>query len=725
MSAQERTEDLLSRMTLEEKVGQMMQLCDHDDLEEIILHKQVGSILHINGTRARTAIDLAATSRLGIPLLLADDCIHGHSFWPGATIFGTQLSQACSWNEPLIESAARATAREVSGTGLRWTFSPVLCLTRDLRWGRVGETFGEDPTLISRFGAAMIRGYQGEGLDDPSGILATAKHYAGYSETQGGRDASEADTSPRKLRSYFLPPFETAARMGCMTFMTGYQSMEGRPSTANPWLLKTVLRDEWGFEGILVTDWNTVGTLVTEQKVVPDLTAAAVLAIRSGNDMMMATPGFREGAIAAVQEGLLDEAEIDVVVRRILLLKFRMGLFENPGHPDEARQACIGCAAHREINLELARESIVLLQNPDDLLPLDPAKPLKIAVLGPNADNDQMHLGDWAGGSGQMNAEKHRQPRSCTTTLKDGLEQVAPDTWTVRYAPGCRIVEPETHLLQTGVDSETHLLHTAVALARESDVIVVGVGDDLPLIGEYKSTATLELQGGQVGLLEALSGLGKPMIVVLLHSKPNVLPACIHENTAILEAFNPGMTGGQALAEIISGQVNPSGRLTVSVPYHVGQQPVFYSQVRGQHGARYADLTQSPHFAFGEGVSYTTFRLSDLSLSPTSALRKPDTLLVEASVENTGSRAGKVVVQLYVSDLVTSATWVQKELKDFQKIPLAPGEAARIQFEVPMSACSIVNAEGERVVEAGEFEVEVALSSRDPDALRATFCLEI
>ena len=710
LSALDRTEDLLSRMSLEEKVGQMMQLCDHGDLEEIILRKQVGSILHINGARAREAIDLAASAPLGIPLLLADDCIHGHSFWPGATIFGTQLSQACSWNESLIESAARATAREVSGTGLRWTFSPVLCLTRDLRWGRVGETFGEDPELISRFGAAMIRGYQGEGLDDPSGILATAKHYAGYSETQGGRDASEADISPRKLRSYFLPPFETAARMGCMTFMTGYQSMEGRPSTANPWLLKTVLRDEWGFEGILVTDWDTVGTLVKEQKVVPDLTAAAVLAIRSGNDMIMATPGFREGAIEAVQKGLLAESEIDVVVRRILTLKFRMGLFENPGYPDEERQACIGCEEHRNLNLELARESIVLLRNPNDLLPLDSTRPLKIAVLGPNADNDQMHLGDWAGASGQMNAEKHRQPRACTTTLKDGLEQISPDTWSVQYAPGCRIM-----------DTETDLLEDALKIARESDVIVVGVGDDLPLIGEYKSTATLELQGGQIAMLEALGRLGKPMIVVLLHSKPNVLPACIHENTAILEAFNPGMAGGQALAEIIAGRVNPSGRLTVSVPYNVGQQPVYYSQVRGQHGKRYADLTQSPHFAFGEGGSYTTFRLSELNLPPASELRKEDMLEVEATVENTGAREGKAVVQLYVSDRVTSATWVQKELKDFQKVPLAPGKQTRIRFEVPVSACSIVNAEGERVVEPGEFEVEVAFSSRDPDAQRATF----
>lgn len=702
LSPEDRVDDLLARMTPTEKIGQMMQLSDHNDLEDIILRKGAGSILHINGPRAREAIDLAATTRLRIPLLLADDCIHGHSFWPGATIFGTQLSQACSWNEALIESAARVTAREVSGTGLRWTFSPVLCLTRDLRWGRVGETFGEDPTLISRFGAAMIRGYQGRGLDDPAGILATAKHYAGYSETQGGRDASEADLSPRKLRSYFLPPFETAARSGCMTFMTGYQSMEGLPSTANPWLLKRVLRDEWGFEGILVTDWNTVGTLVTDQKVVPDMTAAAVLAIQSGNDMIMATPDFLEGALDALDKGLLAAEEIDAVVRRILLLKFRMGLFENPGYPDPERQARIGAAEHRELNLDLARESIVLLRNPDHLLPLDPGRSLDIAVLGPNADNAQMHLGDWAGASGQMDKEKSRQPRECTTTLKDGLEAIAPDTWTVRHAPGCRIA-----------DEETDLLPEALELAHESDVLVVGVGDDLHLVGEYKSTATLELQGGQIRLLEELARLDKPMVVVLLHSKPNVLPRCVHEDAAILEAFSPGMTGGRALAEILAGRINPSGHLTVSVPYHVGQQPVFYSQVRGQHGDRYADMTQSPHFAFGEGLSYTEFRLRDAELDR-DRIGPDDTLHGRVTLENIGDRPGADVVQLYLSDRVTSVTWVQKELKDFRKVHLRPGEARTLDFHLPASACTIVNAGGDRVVEPGGFELEFALSSRDP-----------
>ncbi len=395
-----RVDDLLGRMTLEEKLGQMLMLDGRDDDEyaDDIRDKAPGSMLHILPPKSDHAIDLSIQSRLGIPLLIAEDCIHGHSFWKGATIFPTQLALACTWNPALLERAAQATAREVVLTGVHWTFSPVLCLTRDLRWGRVGETFGEDPYLIGELAAAMIKGYQGNGLDDPEGILATAKHYAGYSETQGGRDASEADLSRRKLRSYFLPPFEKAARSGCLSFMTGYQSIDGIPSTANRWLLREVLKDEWGFEGILVTDWNNVGRLVEEQKTCADIREAAIVAVKSGNDMMMVTPEFLDGALAAVADGSLTETEIDEPCRRILGLKFRMGLFENPRRSDVAKaRGIVGCQAHRELNLEVARQSVVLLQN-HGMLPLKPRHIRQIAVIGPNADNDLDQLGDWSSG---------------------------------------------------------------------------------------------------------------------------------------------------------------------------------------------------------------------------------------------------------------------------------------------------------------------------------------
>src|SRR5450432_2493019 len=376
-----RVQDLLERMTLAEKVGQMMQLNGQHDPVGIVQKMQPGSLLHILNDELVTAMDASAATRLGIPLLIGEDGIHGHSFHPGATIFPTQLGLACSWSVETIEACARVTAREMATTGAHWTFSPVLCLSRDLRWGRTGETFGEDPFLIAELGAAMIRGYQGTGLADAEGVLACAKHYAGYSETQGGRDASEADISRRKLRSYFLPPFERAARAGCMTFMTGYQSIDVLPSTANHWLLTRVLKEEWGFQGILVTDWDNVGRLYREQRIVPSAKEAAVVAIRCGNDLVMTTPSFFEAAQAAVREGLLAEGEIDAVVRRILSLKFKMGLFENPRRPDKARQAVvIANNEHRLVNLQAARESLVLLEN-DGILPLDSGKLTKIALI--------------------------------------------------------------------------------------------------------------------------------------------------------------------------------------------------------------------------------------------------------------------------------------------------------------------------------------------------------
>ncbi len=371
LTVEERVTDLLGRMTLEEKVGQLIIWDARPDDLSFINTRQPGSILHIMGEKARKAMQLAAQNRLGIPLLVGEDGIHGHSFWKGATIFPTQLALAASWNPELLEQVGRVTAEEMAPTGIHWTFSPVLCLARDLRWGRTGETFGEDPYLIGELGAALIRGYQGNGLDDPTAVLATAKHYAGYSETQGGRDSSEADLSRRKLRSYFLPPFERAARAGAMTFMTGYQSIEGVPSTCNHWLLTDVLKGEWGFKGVVVTDWNNVGRLVIEQKVCANYMEAAIAAVRAGNDLMMTTPEFYEGALEAVRSGRLAETEIDAPCARVLALKFRMGLFENPRGPDLERAALeIGRADHRAANLEAARQSLVLLQN-NGLLPLD------------------------------------------------------------------------------------------------------------------------------------------------------------------------------------------------------------------------------------------------------------------------------------------------------------------------------------------------------------------
>src|SRR6188768_506697 len=633
-----RVEDLLARMTVPEKVGQMLQLNGQIEPLKTVRELQPGSLLHILNDELDAAMAEAAETRLGIPLLIGEDGIHGHSFHPGATIFPTQLAMACSWNEGLLEAAARVTAREMATTGAHWTFSPVLCLSRDVRWGRTGETFGEDPFLIGELGAAMIRGYQGAGLDDTQGVLACAKHYAGYSETQGGRDASEADISRRKLRSFFLPPFERAARAGCMTFMTGYQSMDGLPSTANHWLLTQVLKEEWGFAGILVTDWDNVGRLHWEQRVVPSPKEAAVVAVRCGNDLIMATPSFFEAAQAALREGLLAEAEIDAVVRRILTLKFRMGLFENPRRPDREKQATvIARPEHRAVNLELARQSLVLLKN-DGTLPLAAEKTTKIAVIGPNADDALAQLGDWSLGSSQHPPSAGKQPRACTVTLLDGIVARVPASVSVTHASGCSLDS-----------TDSSQLATALSACTDADVIVLAVGDALPFIGETLSTATLELPGGQTALVDAVIALGKPVVLALVCSKPMVLPASSERAAAIVCCFNPGMQGGTAFAELLFGDLNPSGKLTISFPKHVGQQPSFYSQIRGQHGKSYADLEQSPRFPFGFGLSFTKFEYSNLRLAR-SRLAAGEALELSVELCNSGAREGTEIAQVYASD---------------------------------------------------------------------------
>jgi beta-glucosidase len=408
----------------------------------------------------------------------------------------------------------------------------------------------------------------------------------------------------------------------------------------------------------------------------------------------------------------LKESEIDEPLKRLLALKFRMGLFENPRRPDLAKAAAeVARPDHRAAVLDAARQSLVLLQN-DGLLPLDPGKVRAIAVVGPNADDDLQQLGDWSLGSPQHPPEAGKHPRERTVTVLDGIKAMAPAGTAVRYEKGCSI-----H------NADLSGLPAAVAAAQASDVIVAVVGDHLDFIGEEKSTATLEMQGGQVALLDALEKTGKPMVVVLVNSKPLVLPPSVKRAAAILEGFNPGMEGGRAIAEAVFGKTNPSGKLTISFPLHVGQQPVFYNQVRGQHGTRYADLTQEPLFPFGHGLSYTAYRYSNARLaSPTLARGQAATVSVD--VENAGSRAGDEVVQVYVSDVVTSVTWVGKSLQGFSRVPLAPGERKTVTVTLPWEAFQLVDADGRRVVEPGEFQVLVGPSSRDRDLLKATLRVE-
>lgn len=753
LPAAERVEDLLGRMTLAEKVGQMLQLNAMDDLDEIVRVRLAGSILHASPARVTEAIELARGTRLGIPLLVADDAIHGHAFFPGATVFPTQLGMAATWDADLVEQVGRVTAVEASATGLHWTFSPVLCATRDLRWGRVGETFGEDPFLIGELGAAIVRGYQGSGLSDPTAVLATAKHFAGYSETQGGRDASEADLSPRKLRSWFLPPFERVVREGCATVMIGYQAIDGVPITASRWLLDGVLKQEWGFTGTLVTDWDNVGRMVWEQHVSPDHAAASAVAVDAGNDVVMATPGFLEGALEALGDGRLREEQIDDAVRRILTLKVGLGLFEDPRGPDDARLVSdVGSSAHAAVNLEVARRSLVLLENDGTLplagglavgpgaaaraLPTD--RPWTVAVVGPNADDPHSQLGDWAGASGQVSWIRDGHPRELVETVLDGMRAVVPADWIVTHARGADVEvlapDPDGATFPDGqprppvlvsAPTRPELLDAAVRDARAADVVVAVVGDTIALTGEGCSTATLELQGGQVELLERLVETGTPVVVVLVASKPHVLPPVVRRAATLVHAANPGMRGGRAVAELLLGLVEPTGRLPLSYAAHAGQQPVFYHQVRGQHGTRYADMSQTPPYVFGEGLSYTTVGYADLEVEPGTGedgtFGPDDVVRASVRVTNTGERPTVETVQVYVHDRVTSVTWADRELKTFRRVPLAPGESAVVRVEVPVADCTLVDAAGNRVVEPGDFELLVGPSSRRSDLLGAEF----
>lgn len=750
----QRVSDLLGRMTLEEKVGQMMQLdARTGELDELIVKRHVGSILHTSPDNlVRAAQIVRNETRLGIPLLVGDDCIHGYSFWPGATIFPSQLGMACSWDARKVEEAARITAEEVACTGVHWTFSPVLCIGRDTRWGRIDETFGEDPVLIGELASAMVKGYQkhaqaGDAFDEDA-ILACAKHFAGYSYTQGGRDASEADLTKRALESWFLPPFERVAKEGCATFMLGYEAIDGTPVTFNKWLLSDKLRGEWDYRGTLVTDWDNVGRAVWEQHIKPDYETASADAVKAGNDLIMTTPGFYEGAIDAVNSGMLDESLIDDAVARLLTLKFQLGLFENPRLPDRERiSATIGTDAHMQANLELARESVVLLRN-NGVLPLSitgAEMPRRIAVVGPLADDAQNQLGDWAGNSGQVPWMSEGQPLEMVTTVLDGVRELAPEGCDVVVARGTNVVElvpdPEGELFPDGqprpdiavaAPLDEALLDEAEVVARSADAVIAVVGDVVQLTGETCSTATLELLGGQNQLLERMVSVArethKPLVVVLISSKPQVLPPCVIGTNgvivdesateglgAFLWAANPGMQGGRAIAEIIFGMTEPSGRLPITFPRHAGQLPVFYNEIHGQHGDRYADLTQDPAFAFGEGLSYTTFAYGEPRIANGSEFTAHDVVHVEIDLTNTGARAGTEIVQLYISDIVTSYTWADKELKDFRRVTLEPGETARVAFDLPVSACTIVNGDAERIVEPGEFKVLIGHSSRYSD----------
>ncbi|MDP4094532.1 MAG: glycoside hydrolase family 3 N-terminal domain-containing protein [Bacillota bacterium] len=703
-SPEQRADDLLARMTLEEKIGQMIQIscsvASESEAEEWAAHRFAGSFLYAFGDTAKHLQELALSTRLGIPILFGIDAIHGHALNTGATVFPSQLSMSCSWNPELVQKAGRVTAKEVASEGLHWTFSPVLCLGRDLRWGRINETFGEDQYLAGILGAAIIKGYQGEHLADPDSILACAKHYIAYGESLGGRDSYDTSASMRKVREVFLPPFAEAVKAGCATMMASYQSVDGTPVSASEKLLKDLLKDELGFKGFVVTDWENVRNLVVRQGVAADMKEAAAKALNAGNDMIMNTPEFYYAAIELVKAGVVKESIIDQAVRRILFIKFALGLFDGKCRPQNNKHNTLACSEHLDINMKLTRESIVLLENRNNILPLK-SNIKKIAVIGPNADDIQAQFGDWTYFS-HPDLNPSAVPKIETWTVLRGIKELSSKYKAeVVYHKGCDIMDPEDQDIEG-----------AARLASSADAVIAVIGDCLAQNGEYKDRADLDLSGSQQKLLEALKACGKPLIVVLVNGKPLSIPWAAKYSDALIEAFNSGMFGGKAVAEIIFGETNPSGRLSISFPYHSGQLPVYYNQLPGWHGAKYMDMPSEPLYSFGYGLSYTSFEYSNLKLSK-NICNTDDTVAVNTDVRNTGSIDGMETVQLYVRDLASSVVTPVKQLKGFKKVEIKAGETVTIEIPLDIRELFIVNEAEEYVVEPGEFEIMVGPDSRD------------
>lgn len=695
---------LLNRMTLPEKVAQMIQIPYSRVTKEEALEwvkKGAGSFLHVLGDNARELAKAASESRLGIPIIFGIDAIHGHGLNENATIFPSQLAAACSWNRELVEEMGRVTAREVATDGLHWTFSPVLCLGRDLRWGRIDETFGEDPYLAGELGASIIKGYQGEDLDGDESILACAKHYIAYGEAVGGRDSCDTEITMRKLREVLLPPFEKAVKAGCATIMSAYGSIDGTPITANKEVLRTILRDELGFDGFIVTDWDNVNNLMNQQHVAADIGEASRMAAEAGNDMIMTSSEFYTATIKLVEEGLLDENIINEAVRNILRTKFHMGLFKNP--EKKGRPGCIGCREHLEINKKLARESIVLLEN-NGILPLQ-ENTGSIAVIGPNADDIHAQYGDWTYFTHPEPVNDHKPIKPYDTVL-DGIKELSKEKGIrVDYHRGCDIM-----------DSNDESIDSAVSLAQKCDIIILVLGDMIDQTGEAKDRADLSLSGSQMTLFQRLRSLNKPIITILVASKPLCIGTIAEESDALLVAFNGGMFGGLAVAEAIFGIINPSGKLPISFPRHSGQLPVYYNSLPGWHGGKYMDLSSSVLYAFGEGRSYTSFKYSNLQFNK-------EKLTVSIDVTNTGKISGIETVQIYFRDCVSSVMTPIKQLIAFDRVNLMPNETQNVGFLLSLSDFSLVTPDGKRITEPGEFILMAGASSREEDLLQISFVL--
>jgi beta-glucosidase len=715
-----RVSALLAQMTLEEKVGQLTQYSGEqkktgpvtfaDDRLAAIRSGRVGSVLNVTGAdNTRHYQQLAMQSRLKIPLLVAQDVIHGYG-----TTFPIPLAEAASWDLEAMRLSAHVAATEAAAAGVHWTFAPMVDIARDPRWGRVMEGAGEDTYLGSRIAAARVQGFQGDQPGALDSVIATAKHFAAYGAAVGGRDYNTTDMSERQLRESYLPPFRAAADAGVATFMNSFNDLNGVPATASRHLQREILKGEWGFQGIVVSDWGSIGELVKHGVAANDK-EAAYLAIMAGNDIDMESNAYPRYLAELVNEGRVPVAVVDDAVRRVLRMKFRLGLFEDPyRYSDEARERrVLADPANAVAARRVARESIVLLKNEGSLLPLAPTLK-KIAFIGPLAKATRDNLGGWS-----IELQGVDYTKTIPSAFTQLQKRLAGRT-ELLYAQGSTV---------SGTSKAGFA--EAVAVARQADLVLLSVGEDIDMAGEAKSRSNIHLPGVQEDLVRAIVATAKPVVLLVSAGRPLVLEHAAEHVPAIVYTWWLGSEAGNAIADVLTGDYNPSGKLPITFPRSQGQIPIYYNHPntgRPSEGdddrsyrSAYIDLSIHPRWAFGHGLSYTSFAYSDLKLDR-HAVHGNEKLDVSAVVRNSGTRAGTEVVQLYLRDPVASVARPVKELRGFERVTLAPGERRTVHFMLDRDALSFWNADLKWVAEPGEFRIMIGAAS-DDIRLRDTFTL--
>lgn len=720
----EKVENIYKQLTIDEKIGQLNLLTPggavtgevvSKDVNGKIRNGQVGGIFGIRGSaKVRKVQEIAVkNSRLGIPLLVGMDVIHGHQ-----TIFPIPLGLSCTWDMPLIEATAKQAAREATADGIMWTFSPMVDIARDPRWGRIAEGAGEDPYLGSQISKAMVKGYQQTDLSQPTTMIACVKHFANYGAAEGGRDYGTVDMSKIKSFNEYLPPYKAAVDAGVQSIMTSFNVVDYVPASGNKELFTDILRDQWGFDGFVVTDYTAINEMIEHG--VGDLQKVSADALKSGVDMDMVGEGFLKTLKQSLQEGLITEHEINIACRRILRAKEQLGLFENPyQYCDEERAKTeILSKSNRAFAREVATKSFVLLKNENATLPLK--KKGKIALIGPLADSRRNMLGTWSV-SGDHNK---------AVTVIEGIKESIGSQAEIIYAKGANISDNPVFAKRVNAFGEEividkrsadEMIKEAVDAAIKSDVIIAVVGEAADMSGEASSLAHIGLQPCQKKLLKALKETGKPIVMVLYNGRPMTLKWESENMDAILDVWFGGTEGGRAVADVLFGDAHPEGRLTTSFPIHVGQVPVYHSMLntgRPDNGSNakfksnYLDIPNDPLYPFGFGLSYTKFEYSEMILS-SDTLTQTGEIVAKITLTNTGEKTGAEVVQMYIEDEVASISRPNMELKGFQKIRLAPGESKEISFSINEELLKFYNGKLDFDSEAGSFNVMIGANAKD------------